>query len=128
METDRGPVIIGDVPGDPDTDAAPDAPVISLRYPPRVTGDLGFDVLPALLRARTVADLDTALDGWVEPVNVVLAADTTGATLHRVAGHVPVRPYENRLRVVPAHDPAYAWREGGEPRPVPRSTPPPVPP
>lgn len=113
VETDRGPVIIGDVPGDPDTDA----PVISLRYPPRVTGDLGFDVLPALLRARTVADVDTALDGWVEPVNVVLAADTTGATLHRVAGHVPVRPYENRLRVVPAHDPAYAWREGGEPLP-----------
>ncbi|MFI5727485.1 GNAT family N-acetyltransferase [Streptomyces cyaneofuscatus] len=128
VETDRGPVIIGDVRDDAPGDEAPDAPgeaegdvadapVISLRYPPRVTGDLGFDVLPALLRARTVADLDTALDGWVEPVNVVLAADTTGATLHRVAGHVPVRPHENRLRVVPAHDPAYAWREGAEPTP-----------
>ncbi|MFD3788848.1 GNAT family N-acetyltransferase [Streptomyces cyaneofuscatus] len=116
VETDRGPVIIGDVTGEAGGDV-PDAPVISLRYPPRVTGDLGFDVLPALLRARTVADLDTALDGWVEPVNVVLAADTTGATLHRVAGHVPVRPHENRLRVVPAHDPAYAWREGAEPTP-----------
>ncbi|MFF3812817.1 GNAT family N-acetyltransferase [Streptomyces bacillaris] len=155
VETDRGPVIIGDVPdapevrdvpdapgvrsargGGPDADGGPDAPdlpdaadvpdapdvrddapLISLRCPPRVTGDLGFGVLPALLRARTVEDLDTALDGWVEPVNVVLAADTTGATLHRVAGHVPVRPYENRLRVVPAHDPAYAWREGAEPTP-----------
>ncbi|MFD3971509.1 GNAT family N-acetyltransferase [Streptomyces cyaneofuscatus] len=117
VETDRGPVIIGDVTGEADGDSA-DAPVVvSLRYPPRVTGDLGFDVLPALLRARTVADLDTALDGWVEPVNVVLAADTTGATLHRVAGHVPVRSHENRLRVVPAHDPAYAWREGAEPTP-----------
>lgn len=117
VETDRGPVIIGDVHDEPPGDEAPDAPVISLRYPPRVTDDLGFDVLPALLRARTVADLDTALDGWVEPVNVVLAADTTGATLHRVAGHVPVRPHENRLRVVPAHDPAYAWSEGAEPTP-----------
>ncbi|MFI7239889.1 GNAT family N-acetyltransferase [Streptomyces cyaneofuscatus] len=117
VETDRGPVIIGDVRDDPDADGGPDAPVISLRYPPRVTGDLGFDALPALLRARTVAELDTALDGWVEPVNVVLAADTTGATLHRVAGHVPVRGHENRLRVVPAHDPAYAWREGTEPLP-----------
>ncbi|MFE7460467.1 GNAT family N-acetyltransferase [Streptomyces sp. NPDC057554] len=151
VETDRGPVIIGEVPEvreelnavrevqeEPNAAAAPDAPEspgaldspgtsgahdgpdaprISLRYPPRVTGDLGFHVLPALLRARTVADLDAALDGWVEPVNVVLAADTTGATLHRVAGHVPVRPYENRLRVVPAHDPAYAWREGAEPLP-----------
>ncbi|MFE7484453.1 GNAT family N-acetyltransferase [Streptomyces sp. NPDC057552] len=151
VETDRGPVIIGEVPevreelnavrevqeepnaaaapdapespgaldspGTSDAHDGPDAPRISLRYPPRVTGDLGFHVLPALLRARTVADLDAALDGWVEPVNVVLAADTTGATLHRVAGHVPVRPYENRLRVVPAHDPAYAWREGAEPMP-----------
>ncbi|WP_334663748.1 penicillin acylase family protein, partial [Streptomyces cyaneofuscatus] len=117
VETDRGPVIIGDVTGEAAGGEAPDAPVISLRYPPRVSGDLGFDVLPALLRARTVADLDTALDGWVEPVNVVLAADTTGATLHRVAGHVPVRPQANRLRVVPAHDPAYAWREGAEPTP-----------
>ncbi|MFF3030784.1 GNAT family N-acetyltransferase [Streptomyces rubiginosohelvolus] len=112
IETDRGPVIIGGDPGAGET--------ISLRYPPRVTGELGFDVLPALLRARTVADVDTALDRWVEPVNVVLAADTAGSTLHRVAGHVPVRPYANRLRVVPAEDPAYAWREG-EAEPLPRT-------
>ncbi|MFD4174170.1 GNAT family N-acetyltransferase [Streptomyces anulatus] len=112
IETDRGPVIIG---GDPGAGEA-----ISLRHPPRVTGELGFDVLPALLRARTVDDLDTALDRWVEPVNVVLAADTAGATLHRVAGHVPVRPYANRLRVVPAEDPAYAWRDG-EAVPLPRT-------
>ncbi|MFB8138695.1 GNAT family N-acetyltransferase [Streptomyces parvus] len=128
VETDRGPVIIGDVAegeaaegeaaGVPPSSA--DAPVISLRYPPRVTGELGFDALPALLRARTVADVDTALDRWVEPVNVVLAADTAGATLHRVAGHVPVRPYANRLRVVPAEDPAYAWRDG-ETVPLPRT-------
>ncbi|MFE6771343.1 GNAT family N-acetyltransferase [Streptomyces fimicarius] len=102
-------------PGEPGGDT-----FISLRYPPRVTGELGFDVLPALLRARTVADLDTALDRWAEPVNVVLAADTAGGTLHRVAGHVPVRPYVNRLRVVPAEDPAYAWREG-EAVPLPRT-------
>ncbi len=133
IETDRGPVIIGDVaegsgpgPGEPAEGARPepgeaaDATFISLRHPPRVTGELGFDALPALLRARTVADVDTALDRWVEPVNVVLAADTAGDTLHRVAGHVPVRPYANRLRVVPAEDPAYAWREG-ESAPLPRT-------
>ncbi|MGW4039370.1 GNAT family N-acetyltransferase [Streptomyces sp. NPDC004778] len=124
IETDRGPVIIGDGPGAGAADAAggeaADGTFISLRYPPRVTGELGFDVLPALLRARTVADVDTALDRWVEPVNVVLAADTAGSTLHRVAGHVPVRPYANRLRVVPAEDPAYAWRDG-ETVPLPRT-------
>ncbi|WP_327368050.1 GNAT family N-acetyltransferase [Streptomyces sp. NBC_01217] len=117
IETERGPVIIGGPDGD--GGAGGDAGGISLRYPPRVTHELGFEVLPALLRARTVADLDTALDHWAEPVNVVLAADTAGATLHRVAGHVPLRPRENRLRVVPAHDPAYAWR--GRHAPMPRA-------
>lgn len=102
VETGRGPVISGG----PDTGEE----AVSLRHPPRVTGELGFDALPALLRARTVADLDVALDRWVEPVNVVLAADTAGATLHRVAGHVPLRPQTNRLRTVPAWDAAYAWR------------------
>ncbi|MFI5631359.1 GNAT family N-acetyltransferase [Streptomyces sp. NPDC051664] len=107
VETGRGPVISGG----PDTGEE----AVSLRHPPRVTGELGFDALPALLRARTVADLDGALDRWVEPVNVVLAADTAGATLHRVAGQVPLRPHANRLRTVPAWDAAYAWQTGRVP-------------
>ncbi|MFE8008356.1 GNAT family N-acetyltransferase [Streptomyces sp. NPDC057418] len=121
VETARGPVIIGGPDSGPDRgpDSGADEGAISLRYPPRVTGDLGFDALPALLRARTVADLDAALDRWAEPVNVVLAADTTGATLHRVAGRVPVRARANTLRVVPAHDPAYAWSD--RPAPMPRA-------
>ncbi|MEV6163914.1 GNAT family N-acetyltransferase [Streptomyces sp. NPDC052052] len=116
IETGRGPVIIGG----PEADLDGGGSGISLRYPPRVTHALGFEALPELLRARDVAGLDAALDHWVEPVNVVLAADTTGATLHRVAGHVPLRPRENRLRVVPAHDAAYAWR--GHHTPLPRTT------
>ncbi|MCQ0022229.1 penicillin acylase family protein [Streptomyces somaliensis DSM 40738] len=108
VETERGPVI---VPDDGEGGA------ISLRHPPRVTGELGFAALPALLRARTVGDVDRALDRWVEPVNVVQAADTGGGTLHRVAGHVPVRPRDNMLRVVPAWEPAHAWRGRFEPLP-----------
>ncbi|MFF2307113.1 penicillin acylase family protein [Streptomyces sp. NPDC058128] len=100
-------------------DHAPVWEAVALRYPPRVTGRLGFEVLPALLRARTVADVDTALDGWVEPVNVVLAADTGGGLLHRVAGLVPVRHRTNSLRVVPAWDPAHAWEDA--PAPLPRA-------
>ncbi|MFD3996661.1 penicillin acylase family protein [Streptomyces sp. NPDC058583] len=136
IETDRGPVIIGvdDEPGDATSEraasegAAEDGASrdrasawegIALRYPPRVTGRLGFEVLPALLHARTVADVDTALDGWVEPVNVVLAADTEGGLLHRVAGEVPVRHRANSLRIVPAWDPAHAWEDA--PAPLPRA-------
>ena len=57
----------------------------------RVLGDVGLSAVLPLLRARTVADVDAALDHWVEPVNNVLVADTTGRVLHRVAGRVPVR-------------------------------------
>ncbi|WP_211256626.1 penicillin acylase family protein [Actinoalloteichus caeruleus] len=109
VETARGPVVVG----------GPDEPVaLSLRYPPRALADAGFAALPALLAARTVADVDRALDRWVEPVNVVLAADIAGGTLHRVAGAVPDRDETNGWRVVPADDPRYAWQGW---RPLPRS-------
>ncbi|MFF1559514.1 penicillin acylase family protein [Streptomyces sp. NPDC058279] len=101
LETARGPVI---------THTATAEQPLSLRYPPRVRRDLGFAALPALLRARTVADIDRALDGWAEPVNVVHAADTEGGLLHRVAGAVPHRDPANRLRPVPAWDARYAWQ------------------
>ncbi|MFJ8657404.1 penicillin acylase family protein [Streptomyces rochei] len=105
IETDRGPVIAGGPEGlDDGTPAA-----LSLRYPPRVTGDLGFGALLPLLRARRVADVDRALDAWAEPVNVVQAADTEGGLLHRVAGRVPVRATANRLRPVPAWEPGHEW-------------------
>ncbi|MFC0505647.1 penicillin acylase family protein [Micromonospora costi] len=108
VETDRGPVVVG----------GPDARrAVSLRYPPRVRADLGFAALPALLRARTVADVDAASDRWIEPVNVLQAADTRGGLLHRVAGAVPVRHPANRLRVVPAWDATHAWRGWYAPMP-----------
>ncbi|MFE7764237.1 penicillin acylase family protein [Streptomyces sp. NPDC057438] len=100
-----------DDPGTPDDAGAPDAVgPLSLRYPPRVTGDLGLSALLPLLRAREVADVDRAFDAWAEPVNVVQAADTRGGVLHRVAGRVPVRSRENRTRVVAAWEPGHEWR------------------
>ncbi|HEY0470246.1 MAG TPA: penicillin acylase family protein, partial [Kribbella sp.] len=101
IETERGLVIIGG----PDQDQA-----ISLRYPPRVTARLGFEALPKLLRATTVGDVDEALADWVEPVNVVMAADTTGGLLHRTAGLVPRRHPDNRLRVVPGWEAGHQWQ------------------
>lgn len=103
LETARGPVVVNE-----------DGRTLSLRYPPRVREDLGFAALPALLRARTVADIDRALDGWAEPVNVVHAADSEGGLLHRVAGAVPLRDPANRLRPVPAWDPRHAWQGWAE--------------
>ncbi|MFC8348910.1 penicillin acylase family protein [Streptomyces sp. NPDC057280] len=105
IETARGPVIAGGPEGlDDGTPLA-----LSLRTPPRVTGDLGFSTLLPLLRARRVADVDRAFDQWAEPVNVVQAADTEGGLLHRVAGRVPVRSAANRTRVVPAWEAGHEW-------------------
>ncbi|MBQ1098613.1 penicillin acylase family protein [Streptomyces sp. b94] len=105
IETDRGPVIAGGPEGL--DDGTPTA--LSLRYPPRVTADLGFGALLPLLRARRVTDVDRALDAWAEPVNVVQAADTEGGLLHRVAGRVPLRSAANGLRPVPAWEPGHEW-------------------
>ncbi|MGW3441946.1 penicillin acylase family protein [Streptomyces sp. NPDC001076] len=87
-----------------------EAEALALRYPPRVTGDLGFSALLPLLRARDVADVDRAFDAWAEPVNVVHAADTAGGLLHRVAGCVPVRSHTNRTRLAPAWLPGHDWQ------------------
>ncbi|WNZ10338.1 penicillin acylase family protein [Streptomyces sp. 11x1] len=109
IETARGPVVIGGLGTDPAPgDSEPVGP-LSLRYPPRVTGELGIEALLPLLRAREVADVDRAFDRWAEPVNVVQAADTRGGVLHRVAGRVPVRSRDNRTRVVAAWEPGHEW-------------------
>ncbi|MFC4029930.1 penicillin acylase family protein [Streptomyces polygonati] len=111
VETERGVVVIG----------GPDGPdeAVSLRCPPRVRERSGFEALPALLRARTVAQVDAALDHWIEPVNVVQAADTAGGSLHRVAGAVPLRHPGNRVRPVPAWESGHAWQ--GWYAPLPRA-------
>ncbi len=117
IETERGPVVIGGPEGLPERpQGLPEGPedsgiplAVSLRYPPRVTGDLGFSALLPLLRARRVGDIDRAFELWAEPVNVVQAADTEGGVLHRVAGKVPVRAEANRVRLVPAWEPGHEW-------------------
>ncbi|MFE2278919.1 penicillin acylase family protein [Streptomyces sp. NPDC059454] len=117
VETDRGPVVIGGPEGLDDGVPEPGEPplAVALRYPPRVTGDLGFGALLPLLRSRRAADVDRAVDRWAEPVNVVMAADTEGGTLHRVAGRVPVRSEANGTRLVPAWEPGHEWRGWHEP-------------
>jgi penicillin amidase len=64
---------------------------LRLRNASTVLGDLGFEALLPLLRARTVDDVDRALDHWVEPVNNVVIADRHGTVRYRLAGKVPVR-------------------------------------
>lgn len=99
IETIRGPVIAG----------GPDGGALSLRFPARVEGRLGFESLLPLLRSRSVADVETALQRWVEPVNSVIAADAVGDVRHFLAGLVPQRNHNNRRVPVPASRPEYSW-------------------
>lgn len=64
---------------------------LTVRTASWVLGELGFDALLPLLRARTVDDVDAAFEHWVEPVNNLVVADRAGALRYRIAGRVPVR-------------------------------------
>ncbi|HEU5035565.1 MAG TPA: penicillin acylase family protein [Nocardioides sp.] len=99
LRTLRGPVFAGSVEGG----------ALSVRAPSQELEDLGFDAFLPLLRSRSADDVMAALDGWVEPVNNVVAADRGGAVLFRVAGRVPRRQEANRLGVVDAADPGAGW-------------------
>ncbi|WP_028652559.1 penicillin acylase family protein [Nocardioides halotolerans] len=81
---------------------------LALRDAPTVLGDLGFDALLPLLRARSVDDVDRALDAWVAPVNNVVIVDRSGAVRFRNAGRVPVRAEANRRGIVPGRE-AGTW-------------------
>jgi penicillin G amidase len=74
---------------------------LAVRDAPTVLGDLGFEALLPLLRARTIDDVDRAMDAWVAPVNNVVIADRSGAVRFRNAGRVPVRAEDNRRGIVP---------------------------
>lgn len=99
VESPRGPAIIWHQ----------DGTALVLRYPAQAEGKSGLEALLPLLRAETVQDVQDALAHWVEPVNSVLAADSTGTTRHWVAGLVPERSRQNWVSPVPGHDPAFHW-------------------
>jgi penicillin amidase len=81
-ETAHGPV----VHGDPDTGWA-----LSLRYTATARPDRGFECLRPMLSARSVAELADAQEGWTDPVNNLVCADTAGKIAYQCRGLVPVR-------------------------------------
>lgn len=99
IETDRGPVI----------SETPDGGALSLRFPARVQGRLGFEALLPLLRSQSVSEVEAAFDAWVEPVNSVVAADVHGSVRHFVAGLVPQRNPANRRLPAPAFSARHEW-------------------
>ena len=93
--TERGPLISDD---------------LALAWTATTEPNTGFDAIPAMLRARSVAELFESMQPWVEPANNLLAADTDGSIGYLTRGRIPVR---SRLDAawgpVPAGDASFGW-------------------
>ncbi|MGW0178168.1 penicillin acylase family protein [Nocardia sp. NPDC003345] len=101
ITTANGSVIFG----------GPEAPfALSLRSPLLDDPGTTFDAALDTLFATSVAEVEAALRAWVEPVNRIVIADTTGRLTHHVAGLVPVRAAENYWLPVPGWDERYRWQ------------------
>jgi penicillin G amidase len=93
--TERGPLISDD---------------LALAWTATTEPNTGFDVIPAMLRARSVGELLETMQSWVEPANNLLAADSDGSIGYLTRGRIPVRSrLETAWGPVPAGDPSFGW-------------------
>ncbi|WP_262925618.1 penicillin acylase family protein [Kocuria atrinae] len=97
------------LPGDDDAEQRllelPDgesARVLVARPAPPCVPERAVSACRELLSAISVADVAAAWQGWVVPVNDVIAADRTGACLHTVAGSYLPAPYDDAAAPVGA--------------------------
>lgn len=81
-QTGHGPV----VHGDPSSGYA-----LSLKYTATYRPDRGFECLIPMLTAGSARELADAQDGWTDPVNNLVCADTRGDIAYQCRGLLPVR-------------------------------------
>jgi penicillin amidase len=99
--TRHGPV----VHGHPDAGLA-----LALKWTGTHRVNRGFECLLPMLSARTVAELADAQDGWVDPVNNLVCADTDGEIAYQCRGELPVRSSDAGRRLpVPGWDDGCEW-------------------
>lgn len=98
--THHGPVIAGE----PASGQA-----LTLRYTATLGKNSGWDCLLPMLTARTCAEFDAAMPGWVDPVNNLLYADVHGASGYRMRGLVPVRHGLHAWLPAPGWTGEYEW-------------------
>jgi penicillin amidase len=99
--TRHGPV----VHGDPRTGMA-----MALKFTATCRPGQGFEPLLPMLAARNVAELCEAQRDWVDPVNNLVAADTSGRIAYQARGELPVRSSADARRLpVPGWDGRCEW-------------------
>ena len=89
-----------------------------LHWPARELSDVGVASWRALLHARTAGDVADAFAGWVDPVNRVLTADSSGTVLSLTAGKVPAVASVMPDRALPAAKAADGYVDLPAPTPV----------
>ena len=100
-QTRHGPVVHGD---------PADGIVMALKYTATYRPDRGFECLLPMLAARDVAELAAAQQGWVDPVNNLVAADIGGRIGYQCRGELPIRSSTaHRGLPVPGWDGECEW-------------------
>jgi penicillin G amidase len=98
--TRHGPV----VHGNPGSGLA-----LTLRWTGTHRANRGFECLLPMLSAGSAAGLAAAQDGWVDPVNNLVCADTGGHIAYQCRGELPVRSSDAGRRL-----PAVGWDDSCE--------------
>ena len=83
---------------------------LALKWTGRTGPTAASSALLPMLTARNVAELADAQDGWVDPVNNLVCADTGGHIAYQCRGELPVRSSDAARRLpVPGWDGACEW-------------------
>jgi penicillin amidase len=99
--TRHGPVVHGNPEG---------GLALVLKWTGTHRANRGFECLLPMLTARTAAELASAQDGWVDPVNNLVCADTRGDIAYQCRGELPERSSDAGRRLpVPGWDDACEW-------------------
>ncbi len=99
--TRHGPVVHGN-PGN--------GLALALRWTGTHRPNRGLECLLPMLTARSAAELAGAQDGWVDPVNNLVCADTRGDIAYQCRGELPVRSSDAARRLpVTGWDDACEW-------------------
>ena len=99
--TGHGPI----VHGDPVSGMA-----LALKWTGTYRADRGLECMLPMLTASDVASLAAAQDGWVDPVNNLVCADTSGRIGYQCRGELPVRSGSgHRMLPTPGWDGSSEW-------------------
>ena len=99
--TRHGPVVHGD---------PADGMAVALKWTGTYRANRGLECLLPMLTARSAAELADAQDGWVDPVNNLVCADTAGHIAYQCRGELPVRSGTgHRMLPVPGWDGSCEW-------------------